>query len=440
MFLERAIVRLRAQALLALILGLLPMAAVGQSPGAPGPWLPPELMQGHVQAAQALELVSLQLRVEAAMGTDPAWQRAAWDAAVARPDPAAAAAAIQLTADRLFGFVEARLNTNPALAPAERSRAVARLADARRLWAYARGADSDREPALTRAFEALAAADPRVTRPQVGTVQADVASWVASMLQQTVAAPARPVTAPPTFAADPGSTVGVTAPFPPGVAVTRPPTRPGDAIFVAPTPAVAPPFRAGGPRYLGCYRDQGTRDLAGHTLQDARMTTQMCVSECGARGFAYAGTQFGSHCFCGQRYGASGSAPNCDMACAGNAAQMCGGVWANSIYELAPGGGTAAGGMGDPLGTQWSVIENGLDGTWVRRPGGNTFDAHWPQVNARAVLEITLVGSRVSVLRRRSSDGNDCDYVGHLSAKQVTGTYNCTRHPTPMPWQATIRP
>jgi hypothetical protein len=396
-------VRPRASSLLALILGLLllPMAAVGQGAAPPGPWLPSTLMLGHVQAAQALELVSLQLRVEAAMGADPAWQRAAWDAAVARPDPAAAAAAIQLTADRLFAFVDARLNANPALAPAARARAVARLADARRLWAFARGADSNREPALTRAFEALEAADPRVARPQLGGVQADVANWVASMLQQTVAAPARPVTAPPTVAAGTG---------------------------------------AGGSRYLGCYRDQGNRDLAGHTLQDARMTTQMCVSECGARGFAYAGTQYGSHCFCGQRYGASGPAPNCDMACAGNAAQKCGGMWANSVYELASGGGTPAMGMADPLGTQWAVIENGLEGTWVRRPGGNTFDAHWPRVNVRAVLEITLVGSRISVLRRRSSDGNDCDYVGQLSAKQVTGTYNCTRHPTPMPWQATIRP
>ena len=445
---RHAIVRPRAMslaALAALVVGLLlPVAAVGQGQGqgagASGPWLPAPLMQGHVQAAQALELVSLQLRVEAAMGTDPAWQRAAWDAAVARPDPAAAAAALQLTADRLFAFVEARLGANPALAPADRARAVSRLADARRLWAFARGADSDREPALTRAFEALAAADPRAARPQLRTAQADVANWVGSMLQQTVAAPARPLTAPPTVAADPGGTGGATAPFPPGVAVAPRPMRPGDAIFVAPTPAVAPLAEAGGSRYLGCYRDQGNRDLSGHTLQDARMTTQMCVSECGTRGFAYAGTQFGSHCFCGQRYGASGLAPNCDMACAGNAAQKCGGVWANSIYELAPGGGTAAGGMADPLGTQWSVVENGLDGIWVRRPGGTTFDAHWPRVNVRAVLELTLVGSRVSVLRRRSTDGNDCDYVGQLSGKQVAGTYHCTRHPTPMPWQATIRP
>ena len=290
-----------------------------------------------------------------------------------------------------------------------------------------------------RAFEALAAVEPRAVRPQWRTVQADVANWVGSMLQQTVAAPARPATSSPVVAAGTGGAVGATAPFPPGVAAPQPPGRPGDAIFVAPTPAVAAPSAAGTARYLGCYRDQGNRDLAGHTLQDARMTTQMCVGECAARGFAYAGTQYGSYCFCGQRYGASGQAPNCDMACAGHAEQKCGGVWANSIYEVGSGGAPAAS-MGDPLGTQWSVVENGLDGTWVRRRGGNTFDAHWPRVNVRAVLEITLVASRVSVQRRQSTDGNDCDYVGQLTANQVAGTYQCTRHPTPMPWQARIRP
>ncbi len=92
--------------------------------------------------------------------------------------------------------------------------------------------------------------------------------------------------------------------------------------------------------YLGCYKDQGDptgtrgRDLNGFVFNDRNMTTGRCVSECRARGFAYAGTQYGSWCFCGNSYGKSGHANNCNMACSGNSGEICGGPWANSIYEL----------------------------------------------------------------------------------------------------------
>lgn len=101
-------------------------------------------------------------------------------------------------------------------------------------------------------------------------------------------------------------------------------------------------------------------------------------------------------------------------------------------------------GFNDPLGAQWHVEENGLLGVWTRRPGGNTFDAVWPSVGVRAVLEMTLVGIRVTIARRQSSDGNDCDYIGTFvppppdSGPEVTGTYTCTRFPNPMPWRATV--
>lgn len=47
----------------------------------------------------------------------------------------------------------------------------------------------------------------------------------------------------------------------------------------------------------------------------------------------------------------------------------------------------------------------------------------------------------VSVQRRQSSDGNDCDYTGTLSADRnsVSGTYRCTKYPPADPtWRATI--
>lgn len=94
-----------------------------------------------------------------------------------------------------------------------------------------------------------------------------------------------------------------------------------------------------GIQYLGCFRDQGNatgtsgRDLSGFAVSEPQMTTERCVSLCGEKGFRYAGTQYSSWCFCGNRYGKSGKADNCNMKCSGNNRQICGGSWANSVYS-----------------------------------------------------------------------------------------------------------
>lgn len=110
--------------------------------------------------------------------------------------------------------------------------------------------------------------------------------------------------------------------------------------YVFPADAAASPSL---PQSLGCFKDQGDpgglqgRDLDGAIRQDAKMTGPMCVAECRSKGFAYAGTQYGAFCFCGNQYGRTGAANNCDSPCAGNPQEKCGGGWANSVY---PTGGT----------------------------------------------------------------------------------------------------
>jgi beta-lactam-binding protein with PASTA domain len=130
-----------------------------------------------------------------------------------------------------------------------------------------------------------------------------------------------------------------TAPAPATTSRLPAPTRPAaqseppsPVATPTPTPVIGPP------RYLGCFKDQGAahdvagRDLDGAMSSDGGMTSAMCVEECRAQGFAYAGTQYSNYCFCGNRYGTSGPADNCDMPCAGNSSEICGGSWANSVY------------------------------------------------------------------------------------------------------------
>lgn len=98
-----------------------------------------------------------------------------------------------------------------------------------------------------------------------------------------------------------------------------------------------------GTRYIGCFKDTYDRDLKGYTQQDARMTLQLCADICRQKGFRYAAAQYGAQCFCGNSYGRHGKAANCDMMCAGNSNEVCGGSWANSLYELGAFGVTGGG-------------------------------------------------------------------------------------------------
>ncbi len=92
-------------------------------------------------------------------------------------------------------------------------------------------------------------------------------------------------------------------------------------------------------RWLGEFKDAGNplslqgRDLDGHAMNWHGMTTAFCLEQCAKRGFTYAGTQYGSFCFCGNSYGKNGPATNCTMPCNGNYKEQCGGEWANTVYR-----------------------------------------------------------------------------------------------------------
>jgi len=87
----------------------------------------------------------------------------------------------------------------------------------------------------------------------------------------------------------------------------------------------------------GCYRDCASgRDLPHSFSIPANRpegSIQYCRELCGTNGFAYAGVQFTSHCFCGNSYGSQGTANNCDMACNDGTEDICGGSCANNVYD-----------------------------------------------------------------------------------------------------------
>jgi hypothetical protein len=108
---------------------------------------------------------------------------------------------------------------------------------------------------------------------------------------------------------------------------------------------------------------------------------------------------------------------------------------------------TGQGTTGNPLGAIWEEKEGAWTGTWIRRDTSNVFDAEWKtmglssQSSVKAVLTIYIQGNSVTVNRRQSSDGNDCDYTGTLEkdSNSVQGTYKCANSSQRMNWSASIK-
>ena len=104
-------------------------------------------------------------------------------------------------------------------------------------------------------------------------------------------------------------------------------------------------------RYLGCFVDDASRDMgdeesgATHGDLGPGATTQMCADHCRDGGFREFATQYASHCFCDNRHGSLGEAPesDCNMACRGDASATCGGPWRNSVYVIEASGGGGSG-------------------------------------------------------------------------------------------------
>jgi len=90
---------------------------------------------------------------------------------------------------------------------------------------------------------------------------------------------------------------------------------------------------------LGCYKDCSPgRDLpVSRPIPSNRPegSIQYCRELCGSLdgGYAFAGIQFTTQCFCGNSFGSQGTANNCNMACADGTGDICGGSCANNVYD-----------------------------------------------------------------------------------------------------------
>ncbi|CAH1776614.1 unnamed protein product [Owenia fusiformis] len=95
--------------------------------------------------------------------------------------------------------------------------------------------------------------------------------------------------------------------------------------------------------YIGCYKDgmhSDPRDLMrpvnGVNARINDITPDICNNRCRDLGYKYAGSQFGTQCFCGNKFGTYGQAPEseCNVKCEGDANQFCGAGHRNNVYRV----------------------------------------------------------------------------------------------------------
>ena len=90
--------------------------------------------------------------------------------------------------------------------------------------------------------------------------------------------------------------------------------------------------------FMGCYGDDYPRDLIFEAGAYSNLTNSMCIQLCKENGYQYAGTQYYEQCFCGNSYGAYypefTDPTGCNTPCSGNANEICGGSWHNSVYNV----------------------------------------------------------------------------------------------------------
>jgi len=108
------------------------------------------------------------------------------------------------------------------------------------------------------------------------------------------------------------------------------------AAFAAPG---AGPTPAAAGVYVGCY-SEGTsgRALSAASTTSPNMTLEYCRSFCTAKGYLYAGTEYADECYCGNSFVNGGallaSNASCDMICAGDNMQTCGGPNRLSVFTV----------------------------------------------------------------------------------------------------------
>ncbi|WWC61580.1 uncharacterized protein I303_104164 [Kwoniella dejecticola CBS 10117] len=91
--------------------------------------------------------------------------------------------------------------------------------------------------------------------------------------------------------------------------------------------------------YQGCIKEVSGRALSATSVTTSDLTIDKCLDYCKGAGYFYAGLEYANECYCSNQLDNGASDQNfsnqCNMPCAGNSAQICGGPNAITLYAYA---------------------------------------------------------------------------------------------------------
>ncbi|CAG7852527.1 SubName: Full=Related to glyoxal oxidase {ECO:0000313/EMBL:CCA74839.1} [Serendipita indica DSM 11827] len=95
-----------------------------------------------------------------------------------------------------------------------------------------------------------------------------------------------------------------------------------------------------GSTFSGCYKDSTRNRVPQHRAapeHDYDQTIEICTDACNALGYAFAGVEYASECWCGDARPAElATDGRCNMRCVGNHQERCGGPDGIGVYESHP--------------------------------------------------------------------------------------------------------
>ncbi|KAJ7632907.1 glycoside hydrolase superfamily [Roridomyces roridus] len=95
--------------------------------------------------------------------------------------------------------------------------------------------------------------------------------------------------------------------------------------------------KCGGSYRLSLYQKTTPANTTASTPSIPAGWTYSCITTCNVQGFSYGGPQYGNQCWCGNTLsnglGVSASPSDCNVPCAGNSKQMCGGSYRFSLFK-----------------------------------------------------------------------------------------------------------
>ncbi|KAK0545894.1 hypothetical protein OC845_004878 [Tilletia horrida] len=190
---------------------------------------------------------------------------------------------------------------------------------------------------------------------------------------------------------------GTNVTSPPTTTTTATPTSTGTAQPTSTGPA-SQPTKVSNTTFLGCFPDSvQSRTLQG-AAPDMGSTNSLenCAAACSS--FSYFGTEYGAECYCGNAILNNATAVDpsqCNMACTGNANELCGAADRLSVYRNpnptppSGGGGNTGGGGSTPTGVQPTKISTNwtLQGCYNDSVATRALQGSVPQLGSNNTLE-----------------------------------------------------